>query len=496
MTKSRVTRASKPVRVALTLRLRLLLLWLFTLAVCAALGYIIRSVYQLGEEAQTDRAIAVASEACSRLQSEYVRAVSPSLDTPDEVLMGALLNVVLDEIQGVEGGFWHDTHGFVAYAYPTHQGSTPKTDVPSTERGRIERLVRSSLRGTAPPMSLQRGSRENVVIVACPIEQQTHLGAWTMMRVPVATGKAYDEVTLGLGLLFAFAVSSGAWLSYSFYNWTHQFGRIEGTLRDAGGTGLVRISSTGDAELDRMVTALNAFQERLDAAREQAADLRTSLDRHERFAALGRMAASVAHEVRNPIAAMRLKVENALVQPDRKDAALAFVLREVDRLDAIVKALLSRTASIEVVPQDVSVGDWLSSRVAAFSDRCAMKRIVIRPVSEANVWRFDPDAIGRVLDNLIDNALDHTPPGGTIEVRVRTNQDSTVLVVEVTDTGPGVAADVRARLFVPFVSGRPDGFGLGLALAREIASAHGGDLRYAPQESGARFELQIPWPAS
>ena len=222
-------------RVALTLRFRLVLLWLFTLAVCAALAYVIRSVYELGADAQTEKAIAVASEACSRIQTEYVRAASPSLDTPDEVLMVALLNVVLDETQGVEGGFWHNTFGFIAYAYPTHQGSTPKTDVPSTERGRIGTLVRSSLRGVTPQMVVQQGSRENVVMVACPIEVQGHLGAWTMVRVPVATGKAYDEVTRGLALLLAFAVSSGAWLSYSFYHWTHQFSRIEGTLRDAGG---------------------------------------------------------------------------------------------------------------------------------------------------------------------------------------------------------------------------------------------------------------------
>ena len=193
---------------------------------------------------------------------------------------------------------------------------------------------------------------------------------------------------------------------------------------------------------------------------------------------------------------MRLKVENALLQPERKDAALAFVLREVDRLDSIVKALLSRAASIQVEPQAVSVGEWLSSRIAAFSDRCAAKQIVIRSVSETVSWRFDPDAVGRAIDNLIDNALDHTPPGGAIEVRVQTSEDSKALIVAVDDTGPGVLPELRARLFVPFVSGRHDGFGLGLALAREIALAHGGNLRYAPQGSGARFELEIPWPAS
>jgi signal transduction histidine kinase len=484
-------------RVALTLRLRLLLLWLLTLAVCGALAYVMRSVYRLGAEAQTERAVALASEACSQLRTEYLRANGPSPDDPDGVLMGALLNVVLDEAPGVEGGFWHDALGFVAYAYPTHQGSEPKSDVPSTERGRIETLVRSSLGSVVPAMDLQRGSRENIVVVACPVGPvATRLGAWTMTRVPVAAGRAYDEVIRGLALLLAFAVGSGLWLSYSFYRWTHGFGRIEGALRSAGGTGLSEIPQTGDAELDRIVSALNEFRERLEAAQMHAAQLHISLERHERFAALGRMAASVAHEVRNPIAAMRLKAENALVQPERADAALAFVLREVDRLDSIVKALLSSAEPVQVHLREVDLQNWLPNRTAAFSDRAAAKQIAIRSVSETASWRLDPDAVGRALDNLIDNALDHTPGGGAVEIRARAAGDPVALIVEVRDTGPGVPCEARARLFEPFVSGRPDGIGLGLALAREIALAHGGDLRYVPQTSGACFELQIPWPAS
>lgn len=481
----------------MTLRLRLLLLWLFTIAVCGALAYVMRSVHQLGTESQTEKALALASHACSQLQTEYLRAASPAPDAPDGVLMGALLNVVLDDTPGVEGGFWHDTRGFVAYAFPTHQGSEPKTDVPSTERGRIETLVRSSFGGTTPAIEMQRGSRETVVMVACPIGQTSaHLGAWTMTRVPVAAGKAYDEVIRGLGLLLAFAVGSGLWLSYSFHRWTSHFVRIEDALRGASGGDLSELPPTGDAELDRIVVALNGFRERLMAAQAQAAGLRTSLEREERYAALGRMAASVAHEVRNPIAAIRLKTENALAQPERGNAALAFVLREVDRLENIVKVLLSRAEPIRIRPQDVNVGDWLANRTQSFSDRCAAKKIAIHVASETASWRFDPDAVGRALDNLIDNALDHTPSGGAIEVRARMNADSSVLVLQVSDNGAGIAPQVRDRLFEPFVSGRSDGIGLGLALTREIALAHGGTVRNVKQGSGARFELDIPWPAS
>lgn len=466
---------------------------------CGALAYVIYSVYQLGAEAQTERAVELARGACSQLQTEYDRATSPARGRPDGALMGALLNVVLDDAPGVEGGFFHNSLGFVAYAYPTHQGSQPKTDVPSTERGRIETLVRSSLggAGAAPAMTLQRGTREAIVVVACPVETNpASLGAWTMARVPVAAGEAYDEVTRGLALLLFFAVGSGVWLSHSYYRWTSLFGRIEGALGTAGSEGLPPIAPTGDGELDRIVAALNGFRQRLEATQVQAAELRSSLERQERYAALGRMAATVAHEVRNPIAAIRLRAENALVQPERRESALALVLREVERVDGIVKTLLSRAEPVQVHLREVNIRDWFSTRIASFSDRSTAKQIDVRSIPVTGSWRLDPDALGRALNNLIDNALDHTPSGGSIEVRARTNGDPVSLLVTVSDTGPGVSPAVRDRLFEPFVSSRADGLGLGLAIAREVAQAHGGSLRHVPRPSGACFELQIPWHAS
>ena len=89
-------------RLILTLRLRLLMLWLFTLAVCIALGFMIRDVYQLGTEAQTEKTVGYAQQACVALQTEYARSVKPGTNASDTVLMGALLNVILGEVPGVE----------------------------------------------------------------------------------------------------------------------------------------------------------------------------------------------------------------------------------------------------------------------------------------------------------------------------------------------------------------------------------------------------------
>lgn len=104
---------------------------------------------------------------------------------------------------------------------------------------------------------------------------------------------------------------------------------------------------------------------------------------------------------------------------------------------------------------------------------------------------FDADQIHRALDNLILNAVQKTPPGGTVTVEAAKRNGR--LCLRVRDTGPGVPDGIRERLFEPFVTDRPDGTGLGLAIVREIARAHGGDAHLIGAIRGAVFEIELPW---
>ncbi|MBI2295726.1 MAG: HAMP domain-containing histidine kinase [Betaproteobacteria bacterium] len=484
-------------RIALTLRLRLLLLWLFMLAVCGALAFVIRDVYQLGTEAQTEKTLGLAKQACTALQTEYPRSIKSGGDTLDAVLMGALRNLILGELPGIEGGYWHEAGGFVAYAFPTHQGSEEKTDVPSTERNRIETLVNRSLAENAPVTELMAGPRETVVLTACPVTLPgARLGAWTMARVATATGEAYDEVNRGLALLLGFVLVSGVWLGLGFYRWSHHFRRVESELGRDATDALRETAPTGDTELDRIVAALNQFRARLQAARNREKKLGMALAQMERFAVLGRMAAAMAHEVRNPIAAMRLKAENALAHSDKHEAALHFVVKEIERLDATVRSLLSKAEPVSIHRREVLVRDWIAERIGSFGERAARAGVELRTQVGLESWNFDPVLLGRALDNLVANAVEHTPRGGTVTVSAVKDGAGASMILRVCDTGPGVAAGIEPRLFEPFVSGRSDGVGLGLTLVREIATAHGGAARYVKQASGTCFEIEIPWHAS
>jgi signal transduction histidine kinase len=100
----------------------------------------------------------------------------------------------------------------------------------------------------------------------------------------------------------------------------------------------------------------------------------------------------------------------------------------------------------------------------------------------------------RALDNLILNAIQSCPPGGSVTVDARRQDNS--LLLRVADTGAGISDELRERLFEPFVTGRAEGTGLGLAIVREIARNHGGEARLVSSQPGATFEIEVPWRSS
>jgi len=215
----------------------------------------------------------------------------------------------------------------------------------------------------------------------------------------------------------------------------------------------------------------------------------------ERLVALGELSAVVAHEVRNPLAAIfnSLGSLQRILRPDGDAKMLLGVIQEeADRLNRIVGDLLGfarpselamRTERLEHVLEE-AVGAALASGAAG---------IEIRREYDPGLpaIRIDPHQIRQALLNLASNAIQAMPRGGVLTVRTRAEDH--LAVVEVSDSGPGVPAELRPRIFEPFFTTKATGTGLGLAVVRRIVEGHGGSVALAPPgEGGATFVLHLP----
>ncbi len=256
----------------------------------------------------------------------------------------------------------------------------------------------------------------------------------------------------------------------------------------AGGLAMARARLRADADTIRR-------QQEALAASERAAF------ENEKLAAIGRLAAGIAHEVRNPLGVIRASaamVREHFGPADDSHRACGFILDEIDRLDGLIASLLAfaRPTALRVRP--AAVQDVVA-RATALADEALRKRDarlaaqIAVPGAELSV---DPDLIAQVLLGLVTNAAEAIAPGGHVELRARVEPAAVVLAVA--DDGPGVPEADRTRVFEPFYTTKASGTGLGLAMAERIARAHGGELRVVqgagagPGGRGACFELVLP----
>ena len=490
-----------------SLKIRLLGLWALSLVASVAVGILLIQLYRQSTAAQVGHAAAVIARSCDMIQERfgfYVAGWSnPAPKQFDEHLrsdLNAVVAVALAHQDGVEGGIWQTDLGSLAYAYPTYQGTGLKTDLPAAERDEIQAANQRTAQDEQPFDRQTTSRTQTLLLHACPLNGPiSGLTAWTMTRVQSAPG--LRPLQFGFGILLALMVVMSAWLGRTLFVWGRHVRNIEVALGNTGRGGMPSVPRTGERELDRIIDALNEAGERLANARRESEQMAIRVARSERLAALGRVAAGVAHEIRNPIAAARLQGENALAGDDcRRRQAIASILGQIERMDAHIAELLAMTQRVDPHPVSVDLASFLAEQAARHKEIAIAKNLTLAVGKVEGSARLDPALIGRVLDNLLTNAIRHAPSGGSVTLAGERGLGLLTLTVE--DTGPGVPPEMQDRLFEPFVTGRPDGTGLGLAIARELVEAHGGRLVLRPPTpgSGTVFALTLPqedaWPRS
>jgi signal transduction histidine kinase len=228
----------------------------------------------------------------------------------------------------------------------------------------------------------------------------------------------------------------------------------------------------------------------------ERARLHAELQRSERLAALGKLIAGVAHEIRNPLAGIRSTVQlwQRGIGPDAQ--SMADIVAESDRMETIVARLLafSRTTVQQLTPGDLNEVVAEAARLAQGQALAQSVRIQVDLAVDLPAVPMSPPALLQVIRNLTTNALEAMPHGGILRLSTCFDPGRRALLVDVADTGPGLSDEVMAHLFEPFFTTRPGGTGLGMAIAREIMMAHHGELQVVsrPGQIGAAFRLTFP----
>ncbi len=217
---------------------------------------------------------------------------------------------------------------------------------------------------------------------------------------------------------------------------------------------------------------------------------------NERLATLGQLAGFVGHELRNPLAVMETSLHLLRKRLPPEDAGLA---RHSQRLGEqlticanILSSLLDLARDRPVERAEVAVGPALAAALDSMQLDPSLT-VTLRLSEELPPARVDEKQLRQVLVNLVSNAAEAVADQREKCVAVQVLRDGDTLVLTVDDSGPGIAEELRTRLFEPLATTRPKGLGLGLALCRRIVEKHGGDIRALRSElGGARFELRFP----
>ena len=414
-----------------------------------------------------------------------------------------LTAITLHRYPEVAGGLYRPMNaGLIGYASPGQHGASFNSDVPSDLVIAIRAESRDAITyGSARSRTIQIGS-DRFILVAYPATEDED-SAWAMQRLSHLSGVAdWPNLTALIALALSILAVSGLALLT-----VRDLGRGVNSI-ETGLAGLTNdlgqeLLSPNTAELARISTRINELAATLRANLARQAELERDLRQSERLSALGRVVAGVAHEVRNPLASIKLKVQltrRSSRSPEKLADTMNVISAEIERLDALVRRLLELGGQQRLELAKLDLGGLVVRRAAFFNEVATRGGVVIDAGRCRNdiVIEGDENRLSQVIDNLIQNALDAMPDGGhlTINCALSSDQnDALPIQVKFADTGQGIQPTDRERIFEPFYTNRATGTGLGLAIAKAIVEEHRGRLDFVSGETeGASFVMRLPLP--
>jgi signal transduction histidine kinase len=255
-------------------------------------------------------------------------------------------------------------------------------------------------------------------------------------------------------------------------------------------------------EVKALTKRVRGLMEDVDQTKLQLEKSQEQLIRSEKLALVGKLAAGVAHSIRNPLTSVKMRLfsleKELLLTPEQRED-LAVVSEEIRQIESMVQNFLEFSRPPKLRLSWVSPSQVVDSTVELLKKRCeahGIEIVVERGSMLPQTW-LDPERVKEVLVNLIVNAMEAMgPKGGKITIRERTELTgdlSELMVLEVEDNGPGIPAAIVDKVLEPFFSTKEEGTGLGLSIAARIVEEHGGWMELKSQEGkGATFTITLP----
>jgi signal transduction histidine kinase len=420
-----------------------------------------------------------------------------------------LTQSVLRTDDGVEGGFYSTTEDtLLGYSFPTRYGtpdSSEKADFPADAQPAILLVAHNAALTRRLSEQVLTDVNQIILIEAAPVRRgNVYVGsAWTMIRLSSLPGsnrfRAY-LIAVGLGISALFCVVLTLLVIRNLQSGVR---KIESGLESLETDLASQIPTSKDPdEIRQIAQAINRLGTTLRENLEREKEIEDRLRHAERLAALGRLVAGVAHEVRNPLSTIRLRVQMCERATDNSNVreSCAVALEEIERLNGMVNRLLSFSRPVRLHKESTNLSRLLQERLDSFQDKAqrAGVKFVTNFIRDGRPSQVDPNRMAQVFDNVIQNAIEAmSESGGTLRVSVASEMNAEATAwqtsVEFRDAGNGIATDTLHRIFDPFFTTKPSGTGLGLSICHELVRAHGGEIHVESVEGrGTVVHISVP----
>ena len=275
---------------------------------------------------------------------------------------------------------------------------------------------------------------------------------------------------------------------------------VEGTVRISKGDFSQAIAIASRDEVGDLARSFNEMTGQLLHARDRMEDANRKLVQQEKLASIGRMAATIAHEIRNPLTSVKLNIQKVAEEESFAEtvkAHLGLSLEGIDQIERFIKELLNFTRVQELSLERWPIEQIVEESLKLLRETLARKKVVVETTYAEGLPQIhaDGDKLRQVFLNVLRNAHEALEDGGKISIVCEPVEEGgkKKARIRISDNGPGIPEKDRENIFEPFFSTKPSGFGLGLANARKIVEQHNGTIRVGKKRGrGSAFVILIP----